>query len=616
MGEMTARLARAKAAVEQYAVGERSAGVERRVAHLLREVLATHSEVMLALLAEQPMEPAEQIARMNALVRALGAVQFEEKLRANGRNIPLLLDTSCSPPKIRLHRQLIQGIEDAEVLRAFHAPISAILGISPVGVGLALDCQDARQLKTLVAQMARRQGPQRVRLTQVEALVEQRVQLFNDRIESVVERFGEDLFWIRAGEQEFKVQLAQTHRGWPDWDGVQGSRFIRGVIDELQECITGRSDMPGAQILVELCWESLELSPQSFLRHAAQTLRADGEDYDLVEALRKLADAIGIDGSEAFYSVDAWPVYRDLCEAWDALFRAEQAMLPSVAPRRNTPVISVLERPLESLGICEPSTLPWDAPLLAWSVREHHGLRDLLVGLRNVLEDQFARIEDVRVELDGDSPEPALEINPPAGALGLRVIQRGYALPDDYKALLTRAMHASFAAMAACFERLDPPVQLRVLRTLRTAYDGYFSEARALWARRFQAWEQWSAARAFRVLSTEIRHIAGAAVLFDPFESPASAALAPMPKFVLVAPRPAHFDDVLVQMPIAVLKKSALGGSIRVRLVDVRDAQPCSWVGDLPVSLVDVEEYPTGVLLEAIDRDSVRLLIQGDNRVF
>ena len=616
MGEMTARLARAKAAVEQYAVGEGSAVVERRMAHLLREVLATHSEVMLALLAEQPIEPAEQIARMNALVRALGAVRFEEDLRANGRNIPLLLDTSCTPPVIRLHRQLIEGIEDAEVLRAFHAPISEILGISPVGVGLALDCQDARQLKTLVAQMARRLGPERVRLTQVDAIVEQRVQLFNDRLESLVESFGEDLFWIRAGEDRFKAQLAENHKGWPDWDGVQGSRFIRGVIGELQECIEARADMPGAQILVELCWESLELSPQSFLRHAAQTLRADGDDYDLVGALRKLADAIDIDGGEAFYSIDAWPVYRDLCEAWGALFRAEQAMLPSVATRRNTPVISVLQPPLESLGICEPSTLPWDAPLLAWSVREHHGLRDLLVGLRNALEDQCARTEDVLVELRGDSLEPALEINRPAGALGLRVIQRGYALPEDYKALLTRAMHASFAAMAACFERLDAPTKGRVLRTLRTAYDGYFGEARALWARRFQAWDKWPTARAFRVLSTEIRHIAGPAMLFDPFDSPESPALAPMPKFVLVAPRPERFENVLVQMPIAVLKKSMLGGSIRVRLVDVRHAQACSWAGDLSVSLSDVEENPTGALLEAIDRDSVRLLIQGDNRVF
>lgn len=612
MGDMTARLTHAPAAVEKQAAGAHSGEIERRIGQLLRGLLGSHSEVLLALLAEKAVEPDAQIERMNALVGALVGVEFKEELSVNGRKIPLHVDPTRTPPKIQLHRKLIEGIEDAEVLRAFHAPIADILGVSPVGVGLVLSSQDERQLKVLVAQVARRAGPQRVRITQIEAIVEQRVQLFNARLDAVADSFGENLFWHRAGEDDFKSQLAETQNGWPDWDGVQGRPFIRGVIGELHEFIQARKDMPRAELLVELCWESLELSPQSFLRHAAQTLRAKEGDYCLVGALHKLAGAIEIECCEAFYSIDAWPAYRGLGEAWDALFRAEQTMLPGVATRRSTPLMSVLDRPIESLGICEPSTLPWDAPLLAWSVREHHGLRDLLVGLRNALEEQPSGATEFIIDITGDSAEAPLEIRQPVDGLQVGINQCGrHALPDDYNALLTRAMNACHAAMAARFEELDALGKLRALRTLRSAYDGYFGSARALWKRRFQAWEKWPAERAFRVLSTEIRYIAGPAMLFDPFDSPESADLTSVPKFILVAPRPEGFEGLPVPMPIAALKKSMLGAPICVRLVDVREAQDCAWVGDISVTLATVEEYPTRVVLAAIERDSVRLLIEG-----
>lgn len=611
MGEMTARLARASVATEDVVGATR-----HRISQLLRELLATHSEALLALLAENAIEPEAQIERMNALVSALVGVEFEEDLRVNGRSIPLFVDQTCTPPKIRLHRKLIEGIEDAEVLRAFHAPVAGILGVSPVGVGLMLSCDDARQVKSLVAQVARRAGADRVHITQVEAIVAQRLQLFNARLEVVAENFGESMFWLRVGEDDFKAQLGDSHIGWPDWDAVQSSAFIQGLIGELRDCIDQREDMPAAQMLVELCWESLELSPHAFLRHAAQTLRAREGDYDLAQTIRKLADANDIEYCEAFYAVDAWPIFRDLSDAWQALFQAEQAMLPGGAPRRRTPSISVLDCPLDSLGICEPCTLPWDAPLVAWSIREHHGLRDLLVGLRVALEEQASGPGEIEVAVSGDAAEAPLGISEAPQELHLQVVQRGFALPEDYEALLNRAMNACHAAMAARFKELDAAGKTRALRVLRSAYDGYFGQLKALWGRRFQAWEKWSPEQAFRVLSTEIRHIAGPAMLFDPFAGPESAAFAPAPQFILVAPRPEQFERVLVHMPLAALKKSIHGAAIQVRVVDVRDGQDCRWVGDAPVSLSLVEQSPTGTVLESIDRDSVRLLIQAGNPHF
>lgn len=610
MGEMTARLTRARAAAESQSASMDSDGVERRIARLLRELLATYSEALLALLAEESVAPEAQRERMNSLVRTLGEIKFEDELRSGGRNIPLRVDAASTPPTIQVHRQLIAGIEDAQVLRAFHTPIADILGISPVGVGLVLNCQDARQLKSLVAQAGRRAGAQRVRITQVEAVVAQRVQLFTARLEAVSENFGEDIFWLCSGEGDFKAQLAERYDGWPDWDGIQEQPYIRGLVDELRPRTKVREDMPSAEILVELCWESLELSPQSFLRHSAQTLRAHDGRHDLVGALRKLANAIGMHGEESFYAVDTWPIYRDLAQAWDELFQAEQAMLPGAATRRRAPGISVLDCPLESVGLCEPSTLPWDAPLLSWTVREHHGLRDLLVGLRNTLEDQSSKSGVFSVDIPSDPPEAPLEVTQPRKPLQIQVVRRGYILPDAYPALLMRAMNACHASMNARFERLDKPGQQRVLRTLRSAYDGYFADARGLWSRRFQAWDKWPVQRAFRVLSTEVRHIVGPAMLFDPFDSPESEQLAPAPRFILVAPRPEEFERVLVQMPLAALKKSMRGAPIRIRLVDVRDGQDCRWAGDLAVTLATVEEFPTGAVMESIENDSVRLLIQ------
>jgi hypothetical protein len=592
--------------------GREKSPLDLRIKRLLRELLSTHVESLLALLAEEGVAAEEQRRRMDGLVRALAAIRFEEDLAQGTRQVPLLVDASRTPPAIRLHRKLIAGIEDAEILRALHAPIAEILGLSPVGVGLVLHCRDERQLKNLVNQVARRDG-ERVRITQVAAIVEQRMQLFAARLDAVAEHFGDSVRWVMAGEDDFVAALGRAQGGWPDWEAIRDSAFIVGVIGELGEAVAGSKERsPSAELLVELCWESLELSAQSFLRHAAQQLRAHGGGVDLGGALRELADIVEEGSGESLRKVEEWPAFGELSKAWEGLFSAEQGMLAWMPGRRSTPPISVFDRLIDVLGICEPANLPWEAPLLAWSMREHHALRDLLVGFRGSLEQTGSAAGAEHFEIDAaeaNAAEAALNVEVAPTALQAQVVRRGYGLPDDYGRLLARAMNACHRSMLARFEGLDESGQMRVLHMLRSAYDGYFGDAREVWARRFQAWKMWAPAEAFRALSTELRHVLGPAMLFDPFLGPQSAQLSPAPSFVLVAPRPEQFDRVLVHMPLAALRQSIHGAPMRVRLVDVRDAARCAWVGDVEITMPTIEEHPTGVVLEAIENDSVRLLV-------
>src|SRR5699024_9908119 len=95
-----------------------------------------------------------------------------------------------NPPVIRLNATLFEGIDDAELLRACHGSIGEILGVSPAAVGLVLQCQDERQLKMLVQQAARRAGGERVWRSQIPALAEQHMALFQKRLDAIAEYFG------------------------------------------------------------------------------------------------------------------------------------------------------------------------------------------------------------------------------------------------------------------------------------------------------------------------------------------------------------------------------------------------------------------------------------------
>jgi hypothetical protein len=587
-----------------------SESIELRIKRLVRELLTVHLDAFLVLLAEEGTAFGDQRRRMDALVRALVDVEIADSLNDGGRPAPIVTDTSTSPPTIKLHRKLIEKVDDDQILLAFQKPVSEILGISQVGVGLVLQCRDDRQLKSLSNKAAREMGGDRAQLTQVPAVVEQRMSVFEERLGKFAEEFGDSVFLLLSGMDEFTSKLSRAKRGWPDWSTVERSRFMKGAVEEIEVAVEGIKSAPDAAVLVELCWESLDLSPQSFLRHAAQKFRAQDSRVDIEQALRQLAEIVDENSGNLSQSLDQWAAYGELAGAWTGLFREEQRMLAWTPGRRGTPPVSMLATPLKSMRLCEPDSLPWDAPLLSWSMREHHALRDLLVGLRRTLEEKRPKDHLGEFDISLDSDVAPLQVDIDDTQLKVQVVAGDHSLPDNYDALLEIALNANHQAMLAQFDRLKPSMQKRVLQTLRSAYGGYFGEAKDVWDRRFQAWKKWDEREAFTILCTELRHVLGASVIFDPFQDPRTFELRMVPTFTVIVPRAENADRTMLHVPLAALRNTFQDTPVRLRVVDVYEKRKrCVWGGDLDVTMQTIEEHKTETVLKSIENDAVRLLV-------
>jgi hypothetical protein len=484
------------------------------------------------------------------------------------------------------------------------------LEISQVGVGLVLQCRDDRQLKSLSNKAAREINGERVQLTQVPAVVEQRMNVFEERISKFAEEFGDSVFLLLSGMDEFTKKLSRAKRGWPDWSTVERSPFMKGAVDEIEVAVEGIEDAPDASVLVELCWESLDLSPQSFLRHAAQKFRAQDSRVDIEQALRKLANIVDQQSDKLTRGLDQWSAYGEVAKAWTGLFREEQRMLAWTPGGRGTPPVSALATPLKTMRLCEPESLPWDAPLLSWSMREQNALRDLLVGLRRTLEEKRPADHLGEFDIPIDTDIAPLQIDVDDTSLKVQVVAGEHELPDNYDELLESALNANHQAMLTQFDRLEASQRKRVLQTLRSAYGGFFGEAKDVWDRRFQAWKKWDEREAFTILCTELRHVLGSAVIFDPFEDPRTFNLRMVPTFTVVVPRAEDVDRTMLHVPLAALRNTFQDTPVRLRVVDVYDdGSRCVWGGDLEVTLQTIEEQKTETVLKSIENDSVRLLV-------
>jgi hypothetical protein len=587
-----------------------SESIELRIKRLVRELLTVHLDAFLVLLAEEGISASDQRRRMDGLVRALLNIKVEDTLRDGGRQVPMLTDTSTSPPSILLHRKLIENVDDAEILVAFQKPVAKILEISQVGVGLVLQCRDDRQLKSLTSNTARDTGTERVQLTQVPAVVEQRMSVFEERVSDFADEFGDSVFLLLSGMDDFTAKLSRTTRGWPEWSMVAGSAFMKDAVDEIAVAVEGIDDSPDASVLVELCWESLDLSAQSFLRHAAQKFRAHDSRIDIEQALRKLAKIVDENSGELTVGLDQWSAYGEVAQAWTQLFREEQRMLVWKPGGRGTPPVSALATPLKTMRLCEPDSLPWDAPLLSWSMREQNALRDLLVGLRRTLEEKRKGDHLRQFDIPVESEVAPLQVDVDETKLKVQVVAGEQEFPDNYDDLLESALNANHQAMLTQFGRLDSSQRKRVLQTLRAAYGGFFGEAKDVWDRRFQAWKMWDDREAFTILCTELRHVLGGAVIFDPFEDPRTFELRMVPTFTVVVPRPDDVDRTMLHVPLTALRSTFQDTPVRLRVIDVyQDDSRCIWGGDLDVTLQTIEEQKTETVLKSIENDSVRLLV-------
>lgn len=585
-----------------------SESIHERIQRLVREILTVHFELFPILLADKGVPTEEQRQRLDALARALMDVRAEGTLSEGGRPVPFKVDTQASPPLITINERLVGQVDDDEFLYALHQPVSELLNLSPVTVGLVLQTRDDRQLRSLYSKAMKKLDGEAVRLTSVPAVVEQRIQLFENRIGRTIEAFGESSFVMLDGAEHFARKLRKAPRGWPDWGVVRKAEFIQSAVQTLEEALEDTKSAPDAELLGELCWDSLDLSPQSFLRQAAQQLRSS-DGVDVRGALTALSEMVEADDQDVSPGIERWSTYAALASAWDELFRSEQRVLSWTPGRRPTPRISVFDPPVKSIRLNEPESLPWNEPLLSWSVREQKALKDLLTGLKRTLDDQIDESSGADADWFEAGRTSAMGVDSPAVDYKLDILASRKPLPNQYDEAMLEALRGNFARMMEQFESLDEASQKRAVTMLRSAYDGFFGQAKDVWKRRFQAIDDFDPVEAFGMLVGELRHVLGTNVVFDPFESPREASIRHVPTFAIVVAWPQDENDISVSLPLTSLRYTFHDTPVRLRLVETGGSNTV-WLNDIDVMMETINQFPTENVLKSVENDNVQVIIQ------
>lgn len=595
-----------------------TASVRQRVEQVTAEIIQKHLDLLLLMMAEAHVEPPHQRERIGVLVRCLHDARIEDTIFQSGRRVPMSLDASTRPPVLRLNAELLERVDDDELFSAFTRPISELLELSPVNVGLVLQGRDARQLRNLYhGGRGRLDGPVLLAAS-IREVIEQRGTVFVGRLRELVETLASGQTLEAPAPDAFIDWLQECQGQWPDWYDVADQRFVQALVEATGAAldgVTGR--LPPAEALVELCWESLNLSPQSFLRHAARGLRTREQPVDeaLLGAIARVMAPAG--QVEQLTALERWPSLQDLQEAWFELNELELQTLGSHHHgSRQIPSISVIESPRDSMQLREPEELPWRYPLVCWSVRESNALRDLLQGFvqtqRAAQQRDEEDLELLLVEDASSSGEAPVRVDAPTRQIQIQVVGKNIEMPPGYEVMSARA----FDAVCARLERqlMETPKAQRagVLTRIRGAYDGFFMGTRHVWERRLQGWQNDLPEVALRRLLGAVGELLACPVLFDPFESPASIQLRMMPTFCFIVATSPHLDKAPFRVPVSVLATTAATGTppLRVRMIEVPGGaeEPCRWLCDRELTMDTMQGQPVKQTLNAVEDNMLRMI--------
>lgn len=586
---------------------------ESRLRRLVQVFIADYLPPLIGLLADEGVEHDEQVKRVDRLVRSLMDARLERNLKKRGRRIVVDIDGDGDPPTVTFNAGFVEDVDSSEAIGLFEQPAVEILGVSSLRISLVLELEDEDSLNSLTNRARRGADTTPIGLAEVPAVVETRLQLLVRRLDDFVSLFSDQPALeadIRKGVQ---MVVSSDEARWPGWESVHGSSFIQSLRAQI-EAHDGRDSSPEPGTILELCWESLDLSPQSFLRHAARRLRADrNKKLDLVSVLRKMGKTIETPDEPISESAEDWDAFDELSESWAELFRTEQRMLAWSVVRRPTPELSVFEAPQMSLHLNEPESLPWKLPLLSWSVREQNALRDLLEGHRKTAEKKLEANQPLDIRFSTDPTVAAFETGEPSTRLDL-VAEPPAPGGESREARdrAERAIRACWARLYTQFSGLAKAKKNRLLKMIRSGYNGYFEQGEEVWDRRFQAWEDLPPEKAFTLLADELTFVLGSHAMFDPFLAPTTSKLRQIPTFAFVAPYEEGASTARIRIPLIALKSGFDEAPSRIRAIEVPEDEnaPCRWVGDREITLRDLVEQPNDKVLSNIENDEVGLHLE------
>ncbi|MFU8806180.1 MAG: hypothetical protein ACNA8W_20375, partial [Bradymonadaceae bacterium] len=539
---------------------------------------------------------------------------IDPQLVNGGRTVPVLLNMEASPPVLKLHGTLLQHVSDQEILTALARPLATLLHLSSVTVGLVVKERDEKQLTALANQAARQLTTPVAHLTEIEAIVEQRVKLFEERLYQLVYHLADRPLAELNGTEDFIGELIERSSKWPEWLDVEPYDYILEAIRNTVEVLGDVKGLPAIAVLVELIWESIGLSTQSFLRIAARTLRGGQGEIRRDYILHNLARVTSESGEPVCEALTSWPAFGELADAWVELWKCEQQLVGNRNANLDVPRVSVYAPPGDVMGLSEPESLPWQFPLLCWTIRERDALRDLLVGLTQALDKTQDSVAPPSVYLDLlDAYDSPLKMSDDHFNIGLQSLGVDVELPADYDALLLRALRSSYTTTLVQYGSLDEASRQRAFHLLLGAYTGYMPQAKAVWDRRFYKIKEMDRAEAFAALITKIQHVLRLPILFNVFEDPDvdMSMLMPMPAFDMVVALPEGLDQIPIHIPLGALKPSLGNAPIRIRVIRVPGdpKAACTWLCDHHLTLTELRTQSPDQMLRAVNNDILRMLV-------
>lgn len=596
------------------AVGEKlSEHMQQRVAQVCGDLIQQYLDLFIVLLAEQGAKDEVQRAKIDQLVRCLNAVQLEPTLFIQGRRVPLVLEEGI-PPVIKLNAEMFAAAPNHQLKFSFAKPIAQILGLPIASVGLVLQGEDEHQLRNLYHSARSGLQIQPILSNSVRAVIEHRVTMFLHRLRGLV-------FNLSGGARpslpspSSLIGLLSSRGAWPEWTEIATESFAKSAVVAIEGLLGTHPHIPPASVLIELCWESLDLSVQSFMRHVGRALRA--QEFPVKESLMvAIAEVLAPDQALELHDLDHWPSLGHVRTAWEQLFYSEvEALGNHYHGVKVPPKISALRAPKDSMAIREPESLPFDHPLVCWSTREVKALGDMLQGFaRSLTLNEESEFELEWIEPTRDKMEPAMTLPVSRRHVEMQVIGTDIDPGVDYAFLQRRAWESANARIQMQFAMLDTASQAQILLILRGTYDGFFINSKSVWERRLNGWKQDTPLEAFRRMTQLAREILGCDAIVDPFESPRDSTRCMIPTFCFIVAVPDQVERVPFVVPISSLIMTTSTGSppLRMRFVHVPSVQnsgdPCSWACDRPLTMETMQGHPVQLTMRAVSSNMLRML--------
>ncbi len=579
-----------------------------RVTRIARRTVDSHLPVLVGLMAEEGQEPAMQSERASKLVSLLRRAEVASTLNVGGRAVPLQLEDNGAEHRLIINGEMLARVEDTALAGALAEPVAQTLNISPVAAALVLQVSDEQQLRGLAGRIGA--GGEAISPTQIGELVRWRLETFEKRLLDLVSGLGGWLEKPPLSRQEFLEEVSQCPGRWPQWSLVADSAYLSTWRDELSRELDRTDWGEYVPQIGELVWESVAISPHSALRQAAQTVRGFSAAGDTKKLLEVLARVFG-DGTPVDDSLGAWPVFEEMVDAWKRMWREEDDALGARRRHFEVPDISVFDRPGEATGFSEPANLPWDEPLLCWSMRERGALRDLFQGMEKTLARGRSHFRVGRLSAHRATAVAPLVNASKDAHWTLKVPRRLPELPEGFSQAVDRSFSALHSSYHLAFANLDETSQQQIIRNARGAYAGYLASTRPIWARRLSSGDGDTLSDHFETSLTALSDAVEWPIFVDAFEEGIdSPAVAPMPRFTVPAVWFEDVDFAPIWIPVEAIGEGLDQAPLRIRNVAVSEEdKKVRWLGDYEIDQTMLGELHTATVLRSIHEGTLLVAV-------